>query len=235
MCLEFRWLASGAIMASFMFLPLALLGPFGILVALLASYLIGALPFGFLMAKAKGVDLRLVGSGNIGATNTMRALDKPLGLFAFFLDCAKGYVAAAWLWRLAEGSGLWLPVACGALAVVGHCFPVYLGFRGGKGVATACGALLAIDPVVFLVGGLVWVGLAYFMRYVSLASMGMSVAFPVAALVRWGLPGWPLVLGLAALMGLILHRHRSNWERIKAGTEPKMGASKHESGGAAKE
>ncbi|HRV82094.1 MAG TPA: glycerol-3-phosphate acyltransferase, partial [Planctomycetota bacterium] len=104
------------------------------------------------------------------------------------------------------------------------------GFRGGKGVATASGSIVAIDPVVFVCGGLVWLLLAGTARYVSLASMGMGIAFPIAAQIRWGREGWPLVVGLVALMLLILVRHKPNIVRLMQGTEPKMGSKKGKEG-----
>jgi glycerol-3-phosphate acyltransferase PlsY len=184
-------------------------------------------PFGLLLARLlKGVDLRTIGSGNIGATNTMRALGRPWGVFAFLLDLAKGWLPAFWFAALAssaEGRQL-ASVLCGAAAVVGHCFPVYLRFRGGKGVATACGAMVAIDPLVFLIGGSVWLLAALALRYVSLASILMGVTFPLAA--WWRHPdGLPLVLGASALTVLIIVRHRANIARMLAGTEPRMGAA----------
>ncbi|MEZ5973680.1 MAG: glycerol-3-phosphate 1-O-acyltransferase PlsY [Planctomycetota bacterium] len=208
-------------------MPLPWLTSPGALAALAASYLLGAIPFGLVMVRLiKGVDLRTQGSGNIGATNAMRVLGKPLGLVAFLLDWGKGLVASLWLYRLAEGADLRLQVACGAAAVIGHCFPVYLRFKGGKGVATACGAVVAIDPVVFVIAGAVWLALAFGLRYVSVASMGMGLAFPVAAWFRWGHRGDSFVVGLCALTLLILVRHKSNIARLRAGTEPKIGAGK---------
>jgi glycerol-3-phosphate acyltransferase PlsY len=202
--------------------------------ALLASYLLGAVPFGLVLARVvKGVDLRHVGSGNIGATNAMRALGKPLGIVAFLLDFAKGAVPvvlfAPWIGPQPaslfgpEGPPLLAAVSCGALAVLGHCFPVYLGFKGGKGVATACGAIVAIDWPVFVIAGLVWVALAFALRYVSLASLAMGVAFPLVAYTRR--PDAPaFVAGCAALSLLIIVRHRANVARLLNGTEPRMGA-----------
>ncbi len=204
-----------------------ILGP-GLAGALVASYLLGAVPFGFLMAKTiKGIDLREVGSGNIGATNAMRAMGRPLGLTAFLLDWGKGFVAAFWFanWGGAEDL-LSVQVLCGALAVIGHCFPVYLRFKGGKGVATASGAIIAMDPVVFLVGGLVWLVTLFISRYVSIASILMGIAFPITAYLRWGQPGWSFVLGCAALATLILVRHRENISRLAVGTETKIGQGK---------
>lgn len=197
------------------------------LLVLAASYLIGAIPFGLVMARLiKGVDLRTVGSGNIGATNAMRVLGKPLGLVAFLLDFAKGLVPTALLAPLAtsigEGTPLLAEALAGTAAVLGHCFPVYLGFKGGKGVATGCGAIVGVAPLVFVAAGVVWVVTLLVSRYVSLASIAMGVAFPVAAGVL--VPGAPAFVAACALLTvLVLVRHRSNIARLRAGTEPKIG------------
>jgi glycerol-3-phosphate acyltransferase PlsY len=191
-----------------------LLDPDGLAWRLVVSYLLGAVPFGLVMCRVlKGVDLRTVGSGNIGATNAMRVLGGPLGLVAFALDVGKGYAPAAWL----AGEDPRWQVACGAAAVLGHVFPVYLRFRGGKAVATGCGALLAIQPAIVLASGLVWLALLLTLGFVSVASLGMGVAFPVAA--WWlGEPG-VVVAGASGLTVLILVRHRSNMVRLARGEE----------------
>ncbi|MEM9799746.1 MAG: glycerol-3-phosphate 1-O-acyltransferase PlsY [Planctomycetota bacterium] len=194
---------------------------------LLASYLLGAVPFGLLMAKVlKGVDLRNVGSGNIGATNAMRVLGKPLGIVAFLLDLAKGFVPTMFLADLAPALDEIAPSLaaslCGIAAVLGHCFPVYLGFKGGKGVATGLGAVFGVDWRVCVVAGLVWVVTLYSSRFVSLASIAMGVAFPVAAAV-FQPKAIPFVVACALLMTLIIARHRPNLRRLRAGTEPRIG------------
>ena len=197
--------------------------------AILLAYLLGAIPFGLLLANMKGVDLRRIGSGNIGATNTVRALGKGWGGLSFLLDVGKGwfpaFVLAPWL---AEGLGtLPLQVACGAAATLGHCFPVYLRFKGGKGVATGCGAFIAIDPIIFLLAGVVWLVTLFTTRFVGLSSILMGVTFPLTAAWRRE-PGssWARVIGGILLTLLILVRHRTNIARMVAGTEPKSGASK---------
>jgi glycerol-3-phosphate acyltransferase PlsY len=191
--------------------------------AVVLAYLVGSIPFGLVLVRiSKGVDLRTLGSGNIGATNAMRAAGKPLGLTVFALDFGKGWFAlAVAAGRFAESAPeSWLAVACGSAAVLGHCFPIWLGFKGGKGVATGCGALVAVDPTIWLAGGAVWVVSLFGLRMVSLASIAMGLTFPIAA--------WfctqriePTV-GAALLAVLILARHRSNMARIVAGTEPKV-------------
>jgi len=196
---------------------------------LLGSYLLGAVPFGLLMARViKGVDLRTVGSGNIGATNAMRVLGKPLGIVAFLLDFAKGLVPTLLLARYApelDGRAPLLAASlAGVAAVLGHCFPVYLGFRGGKGVATGCGAIVGIEPLVFVAAGVVWLVFLLAFRYVSLASIAMGAAFPLAALALEPAP--PFVAACALLTLLVIVRHRTNIARLRAGTEPRTGAEK---------
>ncbi|MFT7670951.1 MAG: glycerol-3-phosphate acyltransferase PlsY [Planctomycetota bacterium] len=180
----------------------------------LAAYLLGGVPFGFMLCRLiKGVDLRTVGSGNIGATNAMRVLGKPLGLLAFFLDTFKGYAPVAFM----AGSDPSWQVACGAAAVCGHVWPVYLKFKGGKAVATGIGAILAFDPLVVAISGLVWILTMALMGYVSLSSIAMGLAFPLAA---WSRGQPPVVIfGTALLTLLILVRHRSNMRRLIAGEE----------------
>jgi glycerol-3-phosphate acyltransferase PlsY len=202
--------------------------------AILAAYLLGAVPFGLLLVRfLTGLDLRQVGSGNIGATNAARAAGHTAGLVVFALDCAKGAVAVRLFAPLALGQAAWIPslqagrelallqVACGGAAVLGHCFPVYLRFRGGKGVATGCGALAAIDPWIVLAGGGVWLLGLLATRYVSLASLLMGLAFPLAAWFRGAPQKVAYTLGAALLAALIWIRHRSNISRILAGSEPK--------------
>jgi glycerol-3-phosphate acyltransferase PlsY len=198
-------------------------------VALGLSYLLGAVPFGLVAARLRGVDLRRAGSGNIGATNAGRVLGRPVGLAVFVLDLLKGWFPAFVLapWAAGEGGDpLRLQVACAALAVLGHVFPVWLGFRGGKGVATASGALIAIDPIVFLVGGAAWLVVLGLTRYVGLSSICMGLAFVAAA--WWRAPGGApdLAVGTGLLAVLILVRHRSNIRRMLSGTEPKVGRPK---------
>jgi len=199
-------------------------------VAVAVSYLVGAIPFGLVLVRLfKGIDIRSVGSGNIGATNAARAGGRGLGALVFLCDLGKGWVAPAVFapWLATAGDDV-AAVACGAAAVLGHCFPVWLRFRGGKGVATGCGALVALEPLIFLAGGAVWLATVAATRYVGLASILMGVAFPVAAWFLVGEARPALVWGAALLTVLILARHRSNISRMRAGTEPKMGAKRRE-------
>ena len=200
------------------------------ILALLGSYLLGSVPFGLVMAKMiKGVDLRQVGSGNIGATNAMRVLGKPLGLVAFLLDFAKGLVPtlvfAKYAPELSAKTPLLAESLCGICAVVGHCFPLYLRFKGGKGVATGCGAIVGVAPLVFVASGLVWLLFLAGFRFVSLASIAMGVAFPIAA--YFIVPGAPaFAVSCLLLTLLVVIRHRANIGRLRAGTEPRIGASR---------
>lgn len=189
-----------------------------------ASYVIGSIPFGFVLARLlKGVDLRTIGSGNIGATNAMRVLGRPLGLIVFFLDAAKGgLVILLAVPRFESAAPGWLAVLCGAAAVVGHCWSIFLRLKGGKGVATGAGALAAIDPWIFLLAGLVWVVVLALSRMVALASIALGLAFPVVAWLRVEEGRAAVTSGAVALAILILVRHRSNMVRMKAGTEPRV-------------
>ena len=186
--------------------------------ALALSYLLGSVPFGWLMAKVvRGVDIRTVGSGNIGATNAMRVLGKPLGIVAFLCDFGKGFAPA---YFLGEGDSTRM-VLCSAAAVCGHVWPIFLRFKGGKAVATGLGGIVAIDPIVALIAGAVWFVVLMATSYVALASLAMGVAFPVAAAWRMGDRDYGLdfVAGTTVLCLLIVVRHRTNISRMLAGEE----------------
>jgi glycerol-3-phosphate acyltransferase PlsY len=209
-------------------LPVSTLGWLG----LFGSYLLGAIPFGLLLGFAvRGVDVRKTGSGNIGATNVGRALGRPWAFVAFALDFAKGWGPAYAIprWLPAESSPGALTALYGFAAVCGHVWPVYLGFRGGKGVATLCGAVVAIDWVLFVGGGAVWLLTLFLTRYVGLSSMMMGLSFPFLA--AWHLRGEPgvreVVWGTAMLSALVFVRHRANIGRMLAGTEPKAGQKRN--------
>ena len=204
---------------------------------LIAACLLGAIPFGYLAGRLRGIDVRTVGSGNIGATNVGRALGKPIGITVFMLDVAKGWAATgplAWLvLRLGEvpqdtlfyhGLGpLYALAAC-----AGHVWTPFLGWRGGRGVATALGALLAVAPLPGVIGLALWALLAAVFRYVSLASMIAVVATAGVAVWLAHKEGvlytkWPVWGMTVALAGLIIVRHRANLGRLLKGQEPKIG------------
>ena len=191
------------------------------------AYLLGAVPFGYLLAGAvRGVDIRTLGSGNIGATNVGRVLGRGWGLSVFVLDVLKGYLAAH-IGKLLGGQPL--AAAAGLAAIVGHNWPVYLKFRGGKGVATSCGVFLAVFPMGLLISFGVWVAAVAVWRYVSVGSMLAGIGLLISA---FALPDDPLGKGkfLTALAGLVavmsIVRHRSNIHRLLQGTENKVGGRK---------
>lgn len=218
------------------------------LIAVGASYLIGSIPFGLLIGLARGVDVRDHGSGNIGATNVRRVVGKRWGNLAFLCDVLKGAgpVVAFGLWlglfglRAPTAIIAFAFIAIGVAAILGHMFPIYLRFKGGKGVATGLGALGALWPHVSLAAVLAlatWIIVLRALRYVSIASCAAAIALPlgvlVLALVGWPNAAsplgvrfdvaWPFVAVTGALGALVVWKHRSNLARVRAGTEPKIG------------
>jgi glycerol-3-phosphate acyltransferase PlsY len=193
----------------------------------LASYLVGSIPSGVLLARLKNVDVRTTGSGNIGATNVARAAGKTLGLLTLVLDAAKGAlpVLAVDGLDLLAGAGpdarLYGAVTAAVAAVAGHVFPVTLGFRGGKGVATALGALAALAPAALPLPLVAFAAAMAASRRVSLGSICAAMAAPFGSV----LAGYPVAISaaIAAIACLILYRHRDNMARIRAGTEPRWG------------
>ena len=185
----------------------------------LAAYLIGSIPFGLLIAKTKGIDIRKQGSGNIGATNVLRCLGKPLGISCFILDVLKGYLPAV-LFPILGTIDSSFGILFGAMAILGHNFPIFLHFKGGKGVATSAGVLIGIAPLAVGLGILSWAIVFYASGYVSLGSI---VASAIVILTGW-LAGCGLVTALAlTLLGsLSIYRHRSNIQRLIKGTENKF-------------
>ncbi|PCG07913.1 acyl-phosphate glycerol 3-phosphate acyltransferase [Sphingomonas ginsenosidimutans] len=188
--------------------------------ALLGGYLLGSIPFGVLLTRAFGAgDLRQIGSGNIGATNVLRTGRKGLAAATLLLDMGKGLAAvllAAWL---LPGEA---PLAA-AGAFVGHCYPVWLGFRGGKGVATLMGIALGLWWPLGLVFAALWLGLLAATRISSLAGMTAAIGTPVAAAMLGRFDIVPLLMALA---GIVLWKHRANVARLIDGTEPRVGAKK---------
>ena len=185
------------------------------------AFLLGSIPTGYLVARAKGVDIRQHGSGNIGATNVFRTLGKPLGVLVFILDALKGF-AAVWLALRFGGTSDWAGIAAAVAAIAGHNYTPWLGFKGGKGIATSAGVLIALMPWAVLAIALVWFAVFFATRYVSLASICASAALPVAVSALWfyGCGGNAPLLGFSVLIAaLAIWRHRSNIERLMAGTE----------------
>lgn len=184
------------------------------------AYLIGSIPFALILTRCRGADLRLVGSGNLGAANVMRASGVHAGLIVATLDMAKGaasVMVASWLTPAATA-----PALAGVAAVVGHIYPVWLRFRGGKGVATACGAFSVLTPAAVPPAIAVFLVTVWVTRYVSAGSVLATMALPPIAVLT-GSPT-PTVLAACAVASLIVFRHRSNIARLRTGTERRLGA-----------
>jgi len=187
--------------------------------AIIAAYLIGSIPFALILARRWGTDLRIVGSGNLGAANVMRASGVAAGILVAALDMAKG---AASVWIAEQVSpGPALPAAAGVAAIVGHVYPVWLKFRGGKGVATACGVFSMLTPLALPPSLAIFAAVVWLTKYVSLGSVLATLALPPLAYVL-GSPASAVVSALAAA-SLIVFRHRSNVDRLRTGTERRFG------------
>lgn len=184
------------------------------------GYLSGSVPFGLLLTRAAGLgDIRQIGSGNIGATNVLRTGNKALAGATLLLDLFKGALPVVIAGRFAgENAGLW----AGLGAMLGHLFPVWLGFKGGKGVATGYGVLIAAAWPVGIAAGAVWLAIAKLLRISSLAAL---VSFALAPLIAWALADPSVIFFAVAVAVLIYARHHSNIRRLLAGTEPRIGQS----------
>ena len=192
-----------------------------LLMLLVAAYLIGAVPFAWLVARLHGVDIRAVGSGNVGATNVFRAVGKTAGVLTFLLDVGKGLLPTVCfpLWFASAPAGPEAGLLYGCAAIAGHNWPVYLRFKGGKGVATTAGVLLGAAPAAMGVGLGAWLLLFAIGRYVSLASIGAAIAIPLAGWWWYGATR-PLLAAVLTLLGvLVVLRHRTNIKRLCNGTE----------------
>ena len=188
------------------------------LLALVIGYLLGSIPFGVLLTRASGAgDLRQIGSGNIGATNVLRTGRKGLAAATLLLDLAKGWAAVVIVAALLPGD----EQLAAAGAFVGHCYPVWLRFRGGKGVATLMGIVLALHPQLALVYAIVWLGLLATLRISSVAGMAAAASAPVAAAVCDRFDLVPLLLALALI---VIWKHRENIGRLLEGSEPRIGS-----------
>jgi len=190
------------------------------------AYLMGSIPFGLLTAKLYHVDLRAAGSGNIGATNALRVVGRKAGAATLAGDMLKGTLAAYLALRFA---GPETGCLAAAAAVAGHDFPVFLGFRGGKGVATSFGVLLALEPVVALMGILAWVVVVLAWRYSSLAALVSFALLPVWAWLLRGGDSFFMILSVC-MTSLIIIKHRANIGRLVRGEEPRMGRKTKEAG-----
>lgn len=193
------------------------------------SFLLGSIPTGYLVARAHGVDIRQHGSGNIGATNVFRTLGKPLGIFVFIADVLKGYVAVRLAMRFGSADLAWSGVVGAVAVIAGHNYTPWLRFKGGKGIATSGGVLVALAPWAALGGILVWIILFYTTRYVSVASLGATISLPLVVGSLWllGYEDSNVLFGFVLLISaLAIWRHRSNIQRLRNGTESRFSKEK---------
>src|SRR5271169_1409997 len=190
-----------------------------------AAYLLGSIPFGLLLGKLFGAsDVRKAGSGNIGATNVARVAGPVAGVLTLLLDAAKGALAVILAARLSEQSSTWMMIA-GLCALIGHCYPIWLGFRGGKGVATAAGVFLVLCPPAFLGAIILFVLVVIYWRFVSLGSMSAAAAMPLLIYFFWAphhAPPYAVTFGSLAAALLIVYKHDANIQRLVQGDEPKF-------------
>ncbi|MGZ4984824.1 MAG: glycerol-3-phosphate 1-O-acyltransferase PlsY [Chthoniobacterales bacterium] len=195
------------------------------------AYFIGSIPTGYIVGRLSGIDIRQHGSGNIGATNVLRVLGKPKGYTVFFFDALKGFVAVRLALALAARNSAttdyseFFAILAAAICVAGHSFPIWLGFKGGKGVATSAGSIFGIMPVAAILIFLVWVLVFVITGYVSLASILAALALPgaVAILIHFKMTHGTVFLYFSvAMTALVVWRHRSNMARLLAGTEQRF-------------
>jgi acyl phosphate:glycerol-3-phosphate acyltransferase len=200
-------------------------------VLILGSYLLGSIPFGYLAGRSAGIDIRQSGSRNIGATNVVRVLGKRYGYPVFALDFLKGFAAVKISMLTAPGqppewnSSVIFGILAAMASVLGHLYPPWLKFQGGKGVATSAGALLALAPVATLIGIAVWIVVFWLTRYVSLASMMAAIVLPIIILVAGSKDQnrtKPLFYSSICVAAIVIWRHRSNIVRLIRGTEPRF-------------
>jgi glycerol-3-phosphate acyltransferase PlsY len=198
---------------------------------LLGSYLLGSIPFGYVAGKMRGIDIRKIGSGNIGATNVTRTLGKRYGYPVFVLDFLKGFGAVKISMSIATearpewGSPEMLGILAAVASVIGHSFPLWLKFGGGKGVSTAAGALFGLMPLATLIAVIIWISVFWFTRYVSLASMVTVVALPLVILIMTWLNrihGNALFYSSLGIAAVVIWRHHSNLSRLMHGSEPRF-------------
>ena len=201
------------------------------LLVVIVSYLLGSIPFGYLIVRFRGGDIREQGSGNIGAANVARNAGAFAGVLTLVLDAAKGYAAVMIASRLSHGSDSprWM-MAAAIAAIVGHMFPAWLGFRGGKGVATSLGAFLPICREAVLAAVILWILVVAFWQYSSLGSVIAAAAMPVLVYLlyapRHAPPGY-ITGGTILVALLVLFQHRANIERLVAGEEPRLKLPRH--------
>jgi acyl phosphate:glycerol-3-phosphate acyltransferase len=190
-----------------------------------AAYLLGSIPFGLLLGKLFGAaDVRKAGSGNIGATNVARVAGPLAGILTLLLDAAKGALAVVLAARLSDQSSTWMMIA-GLSTLLGHCFPIWLGFHGGKGVATAAGVFLVLCPPAFLGSVMLFMLVVAYWRFVSLGSIAAAASMPLLIYFLWAphhAPPYAVTFGSLAAALLIVYKHDANIQRLVQGDEPKL-------------
>ena len=208
---------------------------FGISITLLGivvtAYLLGSIPWGLLITRIFGSkDIRASGSGNIGAANVTRVAGPAAGILTLLLDTAKGY-AAVWLaQRYSHDSATWMTIA-GLAVLLGHCFPIWLNFRGGKGVATACGVFSMLTPLAVPPALALFALVAAYWKYISLGSIAAAAAMPLLIYFLWAphhAPPTVIIFGTMAATLLIIYKHDANIQRLMEGVEPKFSAGKND-------
>jgi glycerol-3-phosphate acyltransferase PlsY len=187
---------------------------------LVVGYLLGSIPFAYLLARRhRGIDLRIAGSGNVGAANLLRTTTKKIGVSAMALDMAKGIASVLVARQLDPGPAG--PAVAGIAAVLGHIYPVWLGFRGGKGVATTCGVFSILAPQAAAIGALVFLATVWWTKYISLGSVIASALLGPLAIMTGAADA--TVLAAFVVAAIVIHRHRSNLSRVFAGIERRIG------------
>ena len=204
-------------------------------VTALAAYLLGSIPTGFLVAQTRGIDIRTVGSGNIGATNTLRVLGKPAGIFVLVMDALKGWLAVVplaflittFFGRPQSGTSFeTAQIIAGLCAILGHNYTCWLQFKGGKGIATSAGVLLALVPWALLIIFAVFILLLLATRYVSMGSIAAAATLPIASWITGESPAKIIVTGAMGM--LAIYKHKENVTRLLKGTERRLGAPPRE-------
>jgi len=198
---------------------------------MVGAYLLGSIPTGYLIAQARGIDIRTVGSGNIGATNVFRILGKPAGIFVLVFDGLKGFAACAWfvdsienIFARTPGDEVYLRLIAGLAVVLGHNYTCWLRFKGGKGIATSAGVLAGIVPWALLIIMGLWVLFFALTRYVSVGSLVASFTLPFAT--WFTTKNWTLTVVTGAMGALAIYKHKANIERLLKGTENRIGGPK---------
>lgn len=196
---------------------------------MIGAYLLGSIPTGYLVAHARGIDIRTVGSGNIGATNVFRILGKPAGIFVLVFDGLKGFAACSWfvdlivkIFTVPPDDAVYLRLMAGLAAVLGHNYTCWLRFRGGKGIATSAGVLAGIVPWALLIIMGLWILFFALTRYVSVGSLVASFTLPFAT--WFTTKNWTLTVVTGAMAALAIYKHKGNIQRLLKGTEHRIGS-----------